>query len=247
MKLSKIAVAAFLASSLMACGEKTTETVATTSLVEGYQNKLDIYKPVTLSADLSHLSDNQKQMLSLLIDASKIMDDLFWLQAFGKNKDAFLAGISDPKVKAFAEINYGPWDRMDGDKPFLKGFDAKPLGAQFYPVDMTKAEFEQSEFADKKGLYSIVQRDGNGKLTTIAYSEIYSDEINRAAAILEKAASFADNKEFANYLTMRAQAMRSDDYHRHSWVSIVNVFKQLKPVDAGHADIANDRIWFGVF
>lgn len=212
MKLSKIAVAAFLASSLMACGEKTTETVATTSLVEGYQNKLDIYKPVTLSADLSHLSDNQKQMLSLLIDASKIMDDLFWLQAFGKNKDAFLAGISDPKVKAFAEINYGPWDRMDGDKPFLKGFDAKPLGAQFYPVDMTKAEFEQSEFADKNGLYSIVQRDGNGKLTTIAYSEIYSDEINRAAAILEKAASFADNKEFASYLTMRAQAMRSDDY-----------------------------------
>ncbi len=212
MKLSKIAVAAFLASSLMACGEKTTETVATTSLVEGYQNKLDIYKPVTLSADLSHLSDNQKQMLSLLIDASKIMDDLFWLQAFGKNKDAFLAGISDPKVKAFAEINYGPWDRMDGDKPFLTGFDAKPLGAQFYPADMTKAEFEQSEFADKNGLYSIVQRDGNGKLTTIAYSEIYSDEINRAAAILEKAASFADNKEFASYLTMRAQAMRSDDY-----------------------------------
>lgn len=212
MKLSKIAVAAFLASSLMACGEKTTETAATTSLVEGYQNKLDIYKPVTLSADLSHLSENQKQMLSLLIDASKIMDDLFWLQAFGENKDAFLAGISDPKVKAFAAINYGPWDRMDGDKPFLTGFDAKPLGAQFYPADMTKAEFEQSEFADKNGLYSIVQRDGNGKLTTIAYSEIFSDEINRAAAILEKAASFADNKEFANYLTMRAQAMRSDDY-----------------------------------
>ncbi len=212
-KLSKLAAVVLMATSVLsACGDNTTKTEQAPTLVENYENRLDIYKTVTLSADLSHLSDNQKQMLSLLIDASKIMDDLFWKQAFGQDKTAFLAKLSDPKVKAFAEINYGPWDRLDGDKAFLTGFDAKSHGAQFYPADMTKAEFEQADFADKQGLYSIVERDANGKLTSTAYSEIYTDEINRAAAILEKAAGFADNQEFANYLKMRANALRADDY-----------------------------------
>ncbi|REL25995.1 Zn-dependent hydrolase [Thalassotalea euphylliae] len=212
-KLSKLAAVVLMATSaLTACGDNTANTEQTPALVDNYENRLDIYKTVTLNADLNHLSDNQKHMLSLLIDASKIMDDLFWKQAFGQDKTAFLASLSDPKVRAFADINYGPWDRLAGDKVFLTGFETKSHGAQFYPADMTKAEFEQAEFSDKNGLYSIVERDANGKLTSTAYSEIYSDEINRAAAILEKAAGFADNKEFANYLTMRANALRSDDY-----------------------------------
>ena len=213
MKLSKIAAVVLMATTaLTACGEKEQPTSKAPELINNYENRLDIYESVTLKADLSHLSDNQKQMLSLLIDASKIMDDLFWKQAFSGDKSAFLASIQDEKVKKFADINYGPWDRLDGDKIFLTGFDKKSHGAEFYPHDMTKAEFEGEKFADKDGLYSIVQRDKNEKLTAIAYSEIYSDEINRAAAILEKAASFADNKEFANYLNMRAQALRSDEY-----------------------------------
>lgn len=213
MKLSKIASVLLMASALTACGShETADTTKVPTLLPEYQNRLDIYKTVTLSADLSHLSSNQKQMLALLIEASDIIDNLFWQQAFGANKESFLASITNEKVREFARINYGPWDRLNGDKPFLTNAKEKSLGAQFYPSDMTKSEFESATFNDKNGLYSLVQRNNSGQLTTIAFSEAYSDEINRIAVILEKAATLADNKAFANYLTMRAKAIRTDEF-----------------------------------
>ncbi|AAZ25179.1 dipeptidyl-peptidase 3 family protein [Colwellia psychrerythraea] len=193
-------------------------------LLSGFEQRLNIYKEVTLTADLSHLSANQKQMVALLIDASKIMDDLFWQQAFSQDKASFLASISDLTVRRFAEINYGPWDRLNGDKVFLSQTTTKAHGAEFYPADMTKAEFEQSEFSDKKGLYSVVRRDNDGKLMSVPFSEIYHDQMTRAAAILDEAAKFADDKEFANYLTMRAQALRTDEYQASdfAWMDMKN-------------------------
>ena len=246
LKLTKIAAVVLLASAtLTACNNTDEDNAAkegateqnTTSLsseqlkpanqpelLAGFENRLNIYKEVTLSADLSHLSTNQKQMLALLIDASKIMDDLFWLQAFSQDKQSFLASISDENVRRFAEVNYGPWDRLDGDKIFLSQATTKAHGAEFYPSDMTKSEFEQSDFSDKKGLYSVVRRDNEGKLITVAYSEIYHDKMIRAAAILDEAAKFADDKEFANYLTMRAQALRTDEYQAsdYAWMDMKN-------------------------
>ena len=225
MKLSKIASVLLVASALSACGDnnETTKPSAVNLLPE-YQNRLDIYKTVTLSADLSHLSSNQKQMLSLLIEASDIIDNLFWQQAFGQNKAAFLASITDEKVREFARINYGPWDRLNGDKAFLTNTAEKSHGAQFYPADMTKAEFEQATFEDKNGLYSLVRRNENGQLTTIAFSEAYADEINRIAVILEKASTLADDKEFAAYLNMRAKAIRTDDFQASdfAWMDMKN-------------------------
>ena len=213
MKLSKIASLLLIAGTLTACGDNNEATTSkSVSLLPEYQDRLDIYKTVTLTADLSHLSANQKKMLSLLIEASEIIDGLFWQQAFGQDKSTFLASIKDEKVREFARINYGPWDRLNGDKAFLTDTPEKALGAQFYPANMSKDEFEKATFNDKNGLYSLVQRNENGELTSIAFSEAYSDEINRIAVILEKAATFADNKEFANYLNMRAKAIRNDDF-----------------------------------
>ena len=248
--ITKIAAIVLLATtSLTACDEQTTKSATVQStvpsknqqqapvqLIADYSDRLDIYKEVTLSADLSHLSANQKQMLALLIDASKIMDDLFWQQAFSQDKKTFLASIKDEKVRRFAEINYGPWDRLDGDNVFLTQNKAKSHGAEFYPSDMTKAEFEQADLANKDGLYSIISRNDEGKLIAVAYSEMYSDEINRAAAILEKAATFADDKEFANYLTMRAKALRTDDYQASdlAWMDMKN-----NPIDVVIGPIEN--------
>lgn len=213
MKLSKIASLLLIAGTLTACGDNNEATTSkSVSLLPEYQDRLNIYKTVTLTADLSHLSANQKKMLSLLIEASDIIDGLFWQQAFGQDKSTFLASIKDEKVREFARINYGPWDRLNGDKAFLTDTPEKALGAQFYPANMSKDEFEKATFNDKNGLYSLVQRNENGELTSIAFSEAYSDEINRIAVILEKAATFADNKEFANYLNMRAKAIRNDDF-----------------------------------
>lgn len=225
MKLSKIASMLLVAGALSACGDNNEPTKSSAvNLLPEYQNRLDIYKTVTLSADLSHLSDNQKQMLSLLIEASDIIDNLFWQQAFGQEKASFLASISDEKVREFARINYGPWDRLNGDKAFLSNTAEKSHGAQFYPADMTKAEFEQATFEDKNGLYSLVRRNENGQLNTIAFSEAYADEINRIAVILEKAATFADDKEFSAYLDMRAKALRSDDFQASdfAWMDMKN-------------------------
>ena len=242
MKYTKIAAAIiFSATALTGCSQQEAE-LKSAQLLPEYQNRLDIYQTVELTADLSHLSDNQKQMLSLLIEASDIADDLFWQQAFGDNKAEFLSAIKDEKVRKFAEINYGPWDRLNGDKAFLANTPKKQAGAQFYPQDITKAEFEQANFNDKEGLYSLVRRDQNGKLSTIAYSEAYSDEINRMAAILEQAAQYAEDQEFANYLTMRAQALRTDEYQASdfAWMDMKN-----NPIDVviGPIETYEDQLY----
>jgi len=174
-------------------------------------SRYDIYVPVRLSADLGHLSEAQREMVALLIEASKIMDELFWRQAFG-NKEALLAGIDDPQQRRFAEINYGPWDRLDGDKPFIEGYGPKPLGAQFYPEDMSKEEFEAWEQEDKTGLYSLVRRDSDGMLRLVPYHEAYREEFTKAADLLRKAADLAEDAEFANYLRLRADALLTGEY-----------------------------------
>jgi hypothetical protein len=181
-------------------------------LIQDKASRLDIYQKVKLTSDISQYSASQREMLKLLIEASTIIDDLFWRQAFGDNKDAFLASISDAKTREFAQLNYGPWDRLAGDAPFLTGINEKPLGAQFYPSDMTKAEFEQSDFADKKGLYSIVKRDPAGKLMSVPYSEVFKPELTEVASLLNKAATLAEDSNFANYLRLRAEALLSNNY-----------------------------------
>ena len=192
------------------------------SLIAEYENRLNIYFPVTLSADLSHLTDNQQQMLAVLIEASVIMDNLFWKQAFGQDKNSFLSQITDPNVQNFADINYGPWDRLNGDQAFLSDTEEKLLGAQFYPADMTKAEFESSDFAGKDGLYSMVRRDKDGQLTAIPYSIYFTEELKSASLLLTKAATLAEDKSFANYLRLRAAALLTDDYQPsdYAWMDM---------------------------
>ncbi|WP_417686734.1 dipeptidyl-peptidase 3 family protein [Pseudidiomarina gelatinasegens] len=186
--------------------------VAETTLVAGAESRLGIYYPVDLKADLSHLSDRQRHVVELLIEASEIMDNLFWHQAYGASKDSLLSRINDEQVRRFADINYGPWDRLDNNKPFLTGFGDKPAGANFYPADMTKAEFEQAQFPGKIDLYTLVRRNDQGELYAIPYSEAYRSELERAAALLREAAEFAEDEGFKNYLTMRADAFLSNDY-----------------------------------
>ncbi|GHG02540.1 dipeptidyl-peptidase 3 family protein [Thalassotalea marina] len=216
MKLTKVATALFISSTLLAgCNQQTIQHQAPTiEIADNYQHKLNIYKEVPITTDLSHLSSNQKQLVSLLIEASDIIDELFWLQAYGQDKKSFLSTINNDKLKQFASINYGPWDRLNGDTPFIKGVNHKSLGAQFYPSDMTKEEFEKADFADKTGLYSLVRRDKNGALFALAYSEAYAEQLQRIAAILRKASKLADDKSFSEYLLLRADALLNDDFRQ---------------------------------
>ena len=176
-----------------------------------HASNFDIYATVRLTADAGHLSERQTQMIGLLIEASKIMDGLFWQQSWGDRK-ALLDGIEDPATRRFAEINYGPWDRLSADRPFIESAGPKPLGAQFYPADMGKEEFEAWDQEGKDGLYSLVRRRNDGKLELVPYSLVYAEELKQAAALLREAAGLADDAEFANYLQMRATALETDDY-----------------------------------
>lgn len=170
------------------------------------------YITVKLTADLSGLTEKEKQMIPLLIRVAEISDKMYWYEAYGQ-KDSLLAGIQDDKARKYVEINYGPWDRLNGDTAFLEGFGAKPAGANYYPKDMTKEEFEAADLADKKSQYTFLRRDDQGKLITIPYHKQFAAEVAEIASLLKQAADLTDNAELKKYLTLRAEAFLTDEYY----------------------------------
>jgi hypothetical protein len=219
-KLSVLLLAILI---FMACkNETTTQVVEQTSDAKSpMQQNLEKYTDFTLTADLSNLSDNHKQIIRLLIEAADVMNELFWYEAYG-DKMALLAGIEDADTKTFVTYNYGPWDRLDGNKPFVEGVGEKPAGANFYPADMTKAEFETAELKDGKSLYTFVRRDTTGKLKTVWYHEMFPEQIAKVAGLLRQAAELAEDVGFKKYLTLRAKALETDDYltSDYAWMAM---------------------------
>ena len=235
MKTKQILSVALLTGLLSACQQDEQTTVAETvepapapadveAIVEEEKpSRFDIYAYVGLTTDLSHLSDNQKQMIGLLIDAAKITDDIFWQQVWG-DKDALLNSIEDPKARQFATYNYGPWDRLAADQPFIESYGPRPPGARFYPEDMTREEFDAWQQEGKDGLYTLVRRDADGKLTLVPYSKAFESQINEIADLLVRASDLAEDQEFAAYLKIRAKAMKNDDYQASdmAWMDMKN-------------------------
>jgi len=172
---------------------------------------LDVYANVKLSTDISHLSKNEKEVLKLLFQAADLMEDIYWQEAYG-NRDELLNGISDPQLKLFTKINYGPWDRLNNNKAFIQGFGEKPAGANFYPVDMSKEEFDKLDDANKKSLYTVIRRDDAGKLKVVWYHDAFAAQIEKAAALLDQASEIAEDAGLKKYLALRAEALRTDQY-----------------------------------
>lgn len=168
------------------------------------------YTPFTLTSDLSHLSENQKKMIPLLIETAEIMDELFWIQAYG-DKNELLTKIEDSNLIKYTKINYGPWDRLNGNTPFIENIGPKPAGANLYPKDITKEDLENAG-ENYTGLYSMVRRDEKGTLEAIPYSEFFGDQLTIAASKLQQAANLAKDPGFKKYLQLRAKALLSDDY-----------------------------------
>jgi hypothetical protein len=173
--------------------------------------RLSAYAPFNLTADISHLSDKEKQMLPLLFETAAIMDEIFWQQTIG-NKETFLSRISDETTRKFAEINYGPWDRLNGNKPFITGIGDKPLGANFYPADMTKEEFEALQNPDKSSLYTLIRRNADSSLRVVWYHEAYASKVKKASDLLKQAATLAEDAGLKKYLELRAEALLTDNY-----------------------------------
>lgn len=171
----------------------------------------EIYAKVKLTTDISILSENEKKMLGLLIEAAQEMDKVFWKQSFPQYESYNTSGLSEAE-KLFYQINYGPWDRLNGNKPFIKGIGEKPLGAGYYPVDMTKEEFEAWEAENKKSLYNLVKRDEKGNLILVPFYEVYKENHLRASELLKKASKLAETDDLKKFLNLRADALLTDDY-----------------------------------
>ncbi len=171
------------------------------------------YTTVRLDADLSGLSDSARAMLPHLIAAARAMDGAFRQQAYG-DLDSLMAGLSEP-ARRYVAINKGPWDRVDGNTPFLPGVGPKPLGAGFYPADLTKDELlaaaDLYPERDLTGLYTLVRRQG-GQLVGVPYHQAFADAHGRAAAHLRAAADWAQDPGLERYLRLRADALLTDDY-----------------------------------
>lgn len=196
--------------------QTTTEGTVTT-----IKDRLDDYVKVALKTDISKLSDNEKQVLTLLIQAADVMNDLYWEQSYG-DKASLLAKIKDETTKEFVLINYGPWDRMDDNFPFVDGVEKKPDGANFYPSDMTKEEFEKADFVGKNDSYAMVRRNESGKLKSIPYHVYFKDKLVKAATLLLDAAKITEDLSFKNYLEQRANALLTDqfDLSDRTWIDM---------------------------
>lgn len=172
-----------------------------------------IYAPVKLNTDLSKLDARQLRLVWLLIQAAQVMDSLFWQEAWGA-PDSIPMKHPPPEVRRFFAMNYGPWDRLAGDAPFIDGVGPKPKGARFYPADLTDTEFKAWDDPGKNGRYTMVRRDSTGKLTAIPYHRFFGAPINRAAALLAEASAYAGSPGLRAFLVARAEALRTDSYER---------------------------------
>ena len=190
-----------------AAAQASTFTAADASI----PSRLAKYATVRLTTDLSRVSPEDRRVLGHFINAAERINDIYWQQAYGDPKP-LLDGIGDPDLKRLVQINFGPWDRIDGNAPFIAGVGPKPPGAQFYPADMTKEEFEAFQDPQKTGLYSLVRRDDAGKLKLVPYSQAYAAELKPIAAELRSAAAITGDAKLRQYLEKRASALETDDY-----------------------------------
>jgi len=193
------------------------------------------FSRVHLRVDTSQLSPGDRKALPKLIEASRILNDIFMRQLWSGDVALFAKLKLDKSALGQARLRYfwinkGPWSALDGNTAFLAGVpERKPPGANFYPEDMTREEFESwvktlSE-ADRKraeGFFTVIRRNDHRQLTIVPYSEAYRDDLTRAANLLREAAALTENVTLKRFLTTRAAAFLSDDYYESdvAWMDL---------------------------
>ena len=208
------------------------------------------YALVTIPApDLTGITDNGKEVLRLYRKAADEVDRIYWSQNYGE-PEAFLGALSNPSEKLYAEINYGPWDRIDG-KPFLPGYGSKPEGACFYPADMTAEEFQSWNDPDKGSPYTLVQRAADGGLKTVWYHDAYAESIGKIEGLLKRAADVTIKESVRNYLLELVEGLKTDDYYNSykAWLEM-NDSKMdlvLGPIEAVDDALYGSKASYGAY
>ena len=184
------------------------------------------FAPTPLKVDLSSLSAGDKLALARLIQAAHVLDQLFMRQIWSGNVGQYEKMLADKTPLGAARVHYfwinkSPWSEIDGHTAFLPEVPAhKPAGANFYPEDMTKEEFEAwvkaLSPADKEqaeGFFTVVRRNDAGKLTLVPYSREYGTELALIGKLFKDAAAQTGNASLKKFLTTRAEAFRSNNYY----------------------------------
>ena len=200
------------------------QTTASPSLDELNQ-MASRFAPTPLEIPTDALSAGDKKALMKLIQAARVVNQLFMQQFWSGDLALYDKLQQDKSALGHARLHYfwinkGPWSEIDQHKAFLPGVPAtKPAGANFYPEDMTKEEFETwlaTLPADQKeaatGFFTVIRRGEDRKLKIVPYSVEYRDDIRRAAKMLRDAAELTDNATLKTFLTKRAEAFLNNDY-----------------------------------
>ena len=190
------------------------------------------FAPTQLHVDTSKLSAGDRQALAKIIEAARTLNDVFMKQYWSGDMALYARLQRDRSALGKARLHYfwinnGPWSELDEFKVFLPGVPArKPEGANFYPEDMTKQEFEKwlasllpEQQTAAKGFFTVIRwRSGSDpsaqrELQAVPYNDEYKDDLTRAAALLKEAADLTDNASLKKFLRSRADAFLSNDYY----------------------------------
>ncbi len=212
------------------------------------------FAPAEIRADPSHLAPGDQQALQKLIEAARVIDDIFITQLWSGNAALREKLVKDTTPLGQARLHYfnlnkGPWSDLDDHAAFLPGVPPKKLpGANFYPEDLTKDEFEtwvarlpHEQQEDARGFFTVIRRTPEKKLYAVPYDSAYETQLEKAAALLEEAAALTPNASLKEFLTLRAKAFRSNDYYE----SDVAWMKLDAPIDItiGPYETYNDELF----
>ncbi len=177
------------------------------------------FAPVELHVDTSKLSAGDQKALAKLLEAARVIDQIFLEQAWSGNVAlraklaADMSALGKARLRYF-DLNKGPWSDLDDHAAFLPGVPEKKLpGANFYPEDMTKQEFEGWANDAARGFFTIIRRGTDKRLQTVPYGVAYKRDLTKAAQLLEEAAALTSNKSLQEFLRLRAKAFLSNDYY----------------------------------
>ncbi|MBV9764192.1 MAG: hypothetical protein JOZ48_05040 [Acidobacteriaceae bacterium] len=193
------------------------------------------FAPTPLTVDVSHLNDGDRKALAKLVEAGRVIDDIFLQQFWSGDEKLYHQLQQDSSASGKArlrlfQIYKGPWSDLDEHRAFLPGVpDRKPLGANFYPEGMTREEFEhwvsglpEKQAALAKSFFTVVRRDDKGELEIVPYYRVYRDDLTRAANALRQAAALTTNASLKHFLETRATAFLNDDYYESdlAWMDL---------------------------
>jgi hypothetical protein len=221
------------------------------------------FKPTEMRVDVSKLSPGDRQALPKLIEAARVLNDLFLTQMWSGNHALHAQLRRDSTALGKARLDYfwlnkSPWSEIDGHAAFLPDVPPKKLeGANFYPEDMTREEFEawvktlsKPEREKAEGFFTVIRREASRKLHAVPYSQEYRADLEKSAKLLDQAAGFTDNATLKNFLTTRAAAFRSNDYYDSdiAWMDLdAPIDITIGPYETYNDDIFGYKASFEVY